>query len=82
METLLVSAKDLGTALRDLRKQQGLTQKEAGRRVGLDQKKVSLLENGNANMRLDSLLRLLSSLGVGISLKAKVDFTGSEGDTW
>jgi len=39
MQTLLVSSNDLGAVLRDLRRQQGLTQAELGRRVGLDQKK-------------------------------------------
>ena len=42
MQTLLVSPGDLGVLLRDIRRQQGLTQAELGKRVGLDQKRVSL----------------------------------------
>ena len=38
---MVMSSKELGIMLRDLRKKQGLTQTELGRRVGLDQKKVS-----------------------------------------
>jgi HTH-type transcriptional regulator/antitoxin HipB len=82
MQALLVSSKDIGAALRDMRKQQGLTQRELGRRVGLDQKKVSLIENGNPNIRVDSLLRLLSALGAGITVRVKTDSTISEEDGW
>jgi HTH-type transcriptional regulator/antitoxin HipB len=63
----------MGTVLRDMRKQQGLTQAELGRRVGLDQKRVSILENGNPNCRLDSLFRLLSGLGVGLVVQPKIE---------
>lgn len=82
MQALLVSPKDIGAALRDMRKQRGLTQRELGRRVGLDQKKVSLIENGNPNIRVDSLLRLLSALGAGITVQVKADVTISDEDGW
>ncbi|KJR99958.1 MAG: transcriptional regulator [Desulfobulbaceae bacterium BRH_c16a] len=82
MQTMLVSAKAIGAVLRDMRKQQGLTQKELGRRVGLDQKKVSLIENGNPNIRLDSLLRLLSALGAGITVQVKADSVVAKEDSW
>ncbi len=42
-----------------------------GKRVGLDQKRVSLIENGNPNIRVDSLFRLLSALDVGMALEPK-----------
>ncbi|KGO32997.1 MAG: helix-turn-helix transcriptional regulator [Desulfoprunum sp.] len=82
MQTLLVSSNDLGAVLRDLRRQQGLTQAELGRRVGLDQKKVSLLENGNSNCRIDSLFRLLSALGVGVVVQPKVELQPADKDDW
>lgn len=82
MQALLVSPKDIGAALRDMRKQRALTQRELGRRVGLDQKKVSLIENGNPNIRVDSLLRLLSALGAGITVQVKADVTISDEDGW
>lgn len=81
MHTIFVSPKDIGAALRDLRKRQGLSQAELGRRVGLDQQKVSLIENGNPNTRLDSLFRLLSALGLGLSLQVKEEPPLS-GDSW
>lgn len=81
MQQLVVSPKELGIMSRDLRKKQGLTQTELGRRVGLDQKKVSLLENGNPNLRMDTLFRLLSSLGYCMSLQAKKSEM-MQGDRW
>ncbi|WP_228130211.1 helix-turn-helix domain-containing protein [Desulfotalea psychrophila] len=70
---LLVSTKEIGDALRHKRKQMGLSQSELGKRVGLDQKKVSLMENGNPNTRVESLLRLLSALELGVVLQPKAD---------
>jgi HTH-type transcriptional regulator/antitoxin HipB len=82
IQQLVISPKVLGVLLRDLRKQKGLTQTELGRKVGLDQKKVSLMENGNPNMRVDSLFRLLSSLDYGLVVAPKVVDRASEMDDW
>lgn len=82
MQQLVLSPKALGVLLRDLRKQKGLTQTELGRKVGLDQKKVSLMENGNPNMRVDSLFRLLSALDHGVVVAPKVVGCASEVDNW
>ncbi len=82
MQMVLVSPGDIGVALRNMRKQKGLTQTELGKRVGLDQKKVSLIENGNPNSRVESLFRILSALEVGVTLQAKVDVIASDRDEW
>lgn len=82
MRMLLVSPGDIGAALRTIRKEKGLTQKELGKRVGLDQKKVSLIENGNPNCRVDSLFRLLSALELGTVLQSKVIPTTSNQNDW
>ena len=82
MQQLVISPKALGVLLRDLRKQKALTQTELGRKVGLDQKKVSLMENGNPNMRVDSLFRLLSALDYGLIVAPKVVDRASEMDDW
>lgn len=82
MQMLLVSPKDIGAALRTLRKEKGLSQKELGQRVGLDQKKVSLIENGNPNCRVDSLFRLLSALELGVVLQSKSNSFTSDQDDW
>jgi HTH-type transcriptional regulator/antitoxin HipB len=82
VQQMAVSAKDLGVQLRNLRKKQGLTQVKLGQRVGLDQKKVSQLENGNPNMRVESIFRLLSALGCGIAVVPKEPPSAQEQDDW
>lgn len=82
MQQLLVSAGDLGVMLRDLRKEKGLTQTELGRLVGLDQQKVSLIENGNPNTRLGSVFRLLAALETGIVLQTRKTAGSLEEDEW
>nr|WP_320193977.1 helix-turn-helix transcriptional regulator [uncultured Desulfobacter sp.] len=71
MQQIMVSPRDLGVTLRELRKQKGMTQTALGKRVGLDQKRISLMENGNPNIRVASLFRLLSALDVGMALEPK-----------
>lgn len=83
IQTLLVSPADTGSVLLDMRKQQGgVTQTELVKRVGLDQQKISLLENGNPNCRLDSLFRLLSALEVGLVIQHKIELKPLGTDTW
>lgn len=82
MESLIVSPKDLGMHLRRLRKNLGLTQAQLGNRVGLDQKKVSLIENGNQNSRLDTVFRLFSALEVGILIQPKIEPAATDKDGW
>ncbi len=82
MQRLVVSPKDLGAVLRDLRKKKGLSQTELGRRVGLDQKRVSLMENGNPNVRIDSLFRLFSALEVGVVIRPKIVYQVPEDENW
>ena len=71
MQQIMVSPSDLGVTLKELRKQKGMTQTALGKRVGLDQKRISLMENGNPNIRVASLFRLLSALDVGMTLEPK-----------
>lgn len=71
MQHIMVSPRDLGVMLRELRKQKGMTQTALGKRVGLDQKRISLMENGNPNIRVASLFRLFSALDVGMALEPK-----------
>jgi HTH-type transcriptional regulator/antitoxin HipB len=78
MQQIMVSPRDLGVTLRELRKQKGMTQTALGKRVGLDQKRVSLMESGNPNIRVASLFRLLSALDVGMAFEPKaIDGTTS-----
>jgi len=61
----------LGLALRSRRKQKNMTQREAGRMVGLLPKTVSGLEADPERASVRSLLRLLSALELEIVLRPK-----------
>lgn len=79
MQQIMVSPRDLGIMLKELRKQKQLTQAALGDIVGLDQKRVSLMENGNPNIRLNSLFRLLSALDVGMVFEPKAIYAAAPG---
>ncbi|MCQ2304116.1 MAG: helix-turn-helix domain-containing protein [Bacteroidales bacterium] len=52
----------IGEAIRQARKQQGLTQEELGRRMGVQRAQVSKLENGR-NIAYASIIRAFKALG-------------------
>ncbi len=56
------SAKALGRIIRDRRKSMGLTQALAGKMVGLHQPTVSEVERGEREVKIDTLLKLISAL--------------------
>jgi transcriptional regulator with XRE-family HTH domain len=53
--------RQLGVAMRELRKRSGLTQVEAAERVGIRSTFVSQIENGARGMRWHTLLALLDA---------------------
>ena len=53
----------IGEAIRQARKQQGLTQEELGKRMGVQRAQVSKLENGR-NIAYASIIRAFKALGV------------------
>jgi HTH-type transcriptional regulator / antitoxin HipB len=62
------SARELAIYMRDSRKQQKLSQTEAGDRVGIDQSTVSGFENNPEGTKLETLFRLLSSLELELEI--------------
>lgn len=52
----------IGEAIRQARKQQGLTQEELGKRMGVQRAQVSKLENGR-NIAYASIIRAFKALG-------------------
>ena len=61
-------SKQLGHAIRQLRRKKGLTQKQLAKLAGIRQPTVSDVENGKRSFT-DVLLRLLNSLGVELLFK-------------
>ncbi|WP_454741338.1 helix-turn-helix domain-containing protein [Cupriavidus necator] len=54
----------VGGAVRRLREEQGLSQRELGDRVGLDRNHISRIELGSTNIALDTLEKIAAALGV------------------
>lgn len=57
------------------RQTKGLTQKELATRCGVTQAMISRIESGNANARLDTLIRVLLALGQTLDIVPCLDTT-------
>ena len=71
---LLASTKDLGTAIRSARKAMHLRQAEAALLCGVGIRFLSDLENGKDSVRLGTALKVISGLGLTLSIAAKQPF--------
>ena len=65
------TAIQLKTALRSLRRAQGLNQSEFGRKIGLSQERISAIENHPERVATDQLLTLLMALGMELVVKPR-----------
>lgn len=61
----------LGPILRSIRAECGLTQHDAGAKVGLKQSTVSAVESDSARTSVDTLYKLLSALGLELVVRYK-----------
>ncbi len=64
----ITSPKILGKVLRKYRLEQNLTQSEAGFKFNLPQKTVSNIEAGLPGVRLSSIFKYMSALGLEMQL--------------
>lgn len=62
MHTSIRTSGQLGPLLRQLRKAKRWSQAELGRRIGLSQERVSVIENHPEKVALDNLLTVLMAL--------------------
>lgn len=60
------TAKQIGAIIRRARRNDGLTQIDLGKRIGLRQATISRLEKGEEETKLSTLLDALSALGLEI----------------
>ena len=67
----ITSPEALANALRQARKQQNLTQAELSALAGTKQTTVSALENTPDNSKIETLFKLLSGLGLEISIEPR-----------
>lgn len=66
MEYIVKNARQLGIALRRIRKELNLSQNDICDKVGILQKTVSSIENGSDGTSLESLYKLINSLNCEI----------------
>lgn len=67
-----------GVAIREFRRQRGLSQSELASRAGIHRSYLSELEGGKTTEHLERLVALFEALGVGIRL---VDEIGADSGT-
>ena len=85
MDYIARTPAQLGPILKGIRTQHGLTQQEAGAKVGVKQSTVSAIENDAARSSLDTLYKLLSSLGLELVVRDKsrqLDPSGVHKQEW
>jgi HTH-type transcriptional regulator/antitoxin HipB len=68
MQRLTRNPKDIGHAIREVRKAKNLTQKDLARLSGVWQETISKTENGVANTQLETLFDLLAALDLEITI--------------
>ena len=71
------TALDLASILYQIRREHGLTQRQAAERTGLKQQAISRLEKAAANMQLGTLQRYLGALGYRIEISVIDNRTGN-----
>lgn len=62
----------VGETIREIRKQQDLTQEELGQRIGVGKAQISKLENGSTNMTIDTMMRVFNGLNTKINFNIEV----------
>ncbi len=67
----ITTAKQLSNALKDARKQQGLSQTKTASSVGIKQDTVSKFELSSANAQIDTMFKLLSALNLELEIKPR-----------
>jgi HTH-type transcriptional regulator/antitoxin HipB len=81
MFRLITSAQSLGALIRNERKKQGLTQSALGKKTGLNQTTLSLIEKGKPAVQLQTLLVLLAALNLNIQIGPREQPAPNE-DSW
>lgn len=73
MHELARSPEQLGNAIRRARKKNGMSQSDLGKKAGLRQETISLIENGNAATKLETILAVLSALNLELQIHPRLN---------
>ena len=71
MPELARSPEQLGNSIRRARKKLGMNQSELGKKSGLRQETISIIENGNAAAKLETILAVLSALDLELQISRR-----------
>lgn len=71
MSQLARNPEQLGNLIRRARRRLGWSQTVLGEKAGVRQETVSLVENGHAAARLDTILALLAALDLDLQVEAR-----------
>ena len=80
MNDLARDPKQIGNLIRRARKRQSMSQGALGAKAGLRQETISLIENGNAAAKIETILAVLAALDLELRVapRSKGDL-GAEG---
>lgn len=71
MKNKMVTAADIGAAVRKKRKEDGLTLADAAALCGVGYRFMSDLENGKATVQVGKVLQVLTALGLDVTIEAR-----------
>ena len=66
-----VTAAEIGMRIREIRKQQGVSQETLAGLAGTGQRYISELERGKTTARLGEMLKVLNALGAGVYIMSQ-----------
>lgn len=75
MYELARSPEQIGNTIRRARKKRGMSQSDLGRKSGLRQETISLIENGNPAAKLETILAVLSALDLELRINERTKQT-------
>ncbi len=71
LKNRVVTVAQIGTAIRNKRKEDGLTLAEAAALCGVGYRFMSDLENGKQTMQIGKVLKVLTALGLDMTVEAR-----------
>jgi len=71
LKNKMVTAEDIGAAVRKKRKEDGLTLANAAALCGVGYRFMSDLENGKATVQMGKVLQVLTALGLDVTIEAR-----------
>ena len=71
MDIQLSNVVHLGRVIRDVRKEQGLTQKDVSGITGMGRRFISNLENGKATAQVEKIFLVCAALGIALHAISK-----------